>query len=283
MRLAALDALACYQQAQLFPVLANALQDADAAVRARAATALGNCGNAQALASLVQVLGDADPAVRAAAAEGLGKFGQHAARAVQSLLADPSAEQRILALRVLGAAGQADAAPTIARLLDDRDPAVREAAASALARLGAPAADAVLPLLHAAAPAVRVLAAGILGRIQATQAIPALLALADDPSDDVRLWSLAALGDMPNPPIQGIARGLQDQAPLVRTEAAYLVGAHRLTPLSRLLLRLLSEGTPQEAVTAHTALCTLAGEDHGLTRRAWEEWINEKSAVKSEQ
>ena len=276
LRLAALDALAAYQLAPLFSTLASALHDDDVFVRTRAATMLGNCGNAQAVAPLLKAFDDVDPGVRAAAAEGLGKYGQCAVHAVQPLLAGKSATQRMLALRALGATRRADAAPAIAKLLADADQGVREAAASALVRLGVQAAGAVLPLLKAAPPATRALAANVLGRMQAVQAIPALQALADDPADEVRLWGVAALGDMPNPPAKSIARGLQDHDPMVRTEAAYLVGSHHLTSLSRLLLRLLVDGTPQEAVMAHTSLCLLAGEDLGLTRRAWEDWVNEQ-------
>ena len=103
------------------------------------AEVLGQIGGTLAIDDLVRWTSSADPAVRAAAVGALGTIGlddrsyYHALRA----LSDTDPDVRGLAARALGRAGRVDAAPYVARLLDDEWIAAAHGA-RALRRLGAP-------------------------------------------------------------------------------------------------------------------------------------------------
>jgi hypothetical protein len=103
-----------------------------------AAEVLGQIGGTQAIDDLLRWTSSADPAVRAAAIGALGTIGlddrtyYHALRA----LSDTDPNVRSLAARALGRTGRADAAPYVARLLDDEWIAAAHGA-RALGRLGA--------------------------------------------------------------------------------------------------------------------------------------------------
>jgi HEAT repeat protein len=103
------------------------------------AEVLGQIGGTLASDDLVRWTSSADPAVRAAAVGALGTIGlddrsyYHALRA----LSDTDPDVRGLAARALGRAGRVDAAPYVARLLDDEWIAAAHGA-RALRRLGAP-------------------------------------------------------------------------------------------------------------------------------------------------
>ncbi len=275
-RLAAVEALAAYRRPALLSSLLPALRDPDARVRACGAAAIGACGNAQAVSPLLRALHDEDACAREAAAEALGKYAPLARKSLLVLLADRSASLRAAAAQALGAGGCTEAAPRLVQLLSDSDPEVRYAATTALSRLGKAGVTALLPLLKSGTPALRARAAQTLGDLRAASAIPALEALARDPEPEVRVWGVAALAAMPDPPLEGIVNGMQDPDPAVRVEAIRAAGTRHLRLLAPLLLRALIDDKPPVRAAAHSALCALAGQDLGTSSKVWEEWEHEQ-------
>jgi len=276
-RLAALDALAAYRTAAFVATFTPFLHDNDATVRVHAITALAGCGSADAASSLVEALSDTNAGVRAAAANALG--GYPAMRpAVHKLLRGGTAERRAAAAQAVGAMGNTEDALLLIDLLADPDPLVGMAGVTALAKLGAKATGAVVPLLKSREPTIRARAAEALGRMKAVEALPVLVVQLGDPVPEVRQWAVFALGEMPDPPLDGVVKGLQDNEPAVRLAAARVVGARHLTVIARLLLRPLQYGIPEERAVAYATLRTLSGKDLGVTAHAWEGWVKEQEA-----
>jgi len=274
-QLAAMDALGQLRLPVLFDTFAPMIRSNDAIMRAHAATALGTCGNTAAVPLLVTALGDDNAGVRSAAATALGAYGQPAQEAVLPLLGDGYAEKRTAAAKALGCLGRPEAAPELAKRLADADLTVRDAAITALGRLGAGICDDVLPLVKSDQPGVRAGAAEVLGRITATAAIPELTALQNDADPTVRQWAIFALGEMPQVELDAVVRGLQDNNPAVRIAAARVVGAHRLIRVSRLLLHMLANGTQQERTIAYATLRSFTGYYIGDSYSVWEEWVTQ--------
>ncbi|MBN9522643.1 HEAT repeat domain-containing protein [bacterium] len=149
-------------------------------LRRKLLTALGRIGPAAgtAVPRITTFLGSPDRALRLAAAEALGQIGPDARPAAPALSAraidDQEPEVRRAAATALGRVGLpdgsagGDAVQNLGRVLDDVDLAVRRAAADALARIGPPAGPAVPALVRALSDrelAVRVSAAAALGRV----------------------------------------------------------------------------------------------------------------------
>jgi CubicO group peptidase (beta-lactamase class C family) len=114
-----------------------ALSDPDAAVRERAASALGNAGFG-AIDALASALADPDPFVAGAAASSLARIGKESVPALAKALdARPEAVRAgaAIALGKLGASSR-PAAPALARALSDPDAYVRWCAANALGAAG---------------------------------------------------------------------------------------------------------------------------------------------------
>jgi HEAT repeat protein len=89
-----------------FEALLAALRDPDERVRAAAASSLGGTGRADAVAPLVALAGDEIPRVRAVAAYALGSLRRdEAAPALRRLLRDPDRQVRDRASDALGAVG----------------------------------------------------------------------------------------------------------------------------------------------------------------------------------
>jgi HEAT repeat protein len=162
--------------------LSEALKDANAAVRASAANALGWIGDTRAVAALARCLKDPDEACRVASAQALG------------MLRSP------LALKPL------------ARALGDASLAVRRQVAESLGRLGDPiTADLLSDALtdEEEALEVRAAAARALGVLHLPQALPVLQELLDAPEPALRLATVEALGSL------GFGRVYRILAPLL--------------------------------------------------------------------
>lgn len=249
-------------QRRFEPVLAEHLRSADAAVRARAARAVGRLQDSTTVAALTPLVTDPELAVRRAAVFALGQIGHRSARttleralldrdadtrglAVEALgkLLDPAATGRVSAfLRAHSAAHRRHAAVALWRLADttsasalvaclgDPDASVRWRVAWALEKLPLPEriVPAVTPLLGDKDPLVRAHAARTLGRLRSRLASASLL---------------AALGDSDAPTVVNAIRAMQQVADSSQAQAA--------GELTRLLT---THADPHVRVTAATAL-----------------------------
>ena len=131
-------------------------RDADASVRAAAATVLGQLDAAAkpALPVLLGALKDADVVTRAASAEAVGRIGIEAASGAPdllSLLSDPDKSVRLYAAFALGriGAGESAVGGLAPMLRSDKAPEVRREVARSLGLLGADAKSAVTDLATA--------------------------------------------------------------------------------------------------------------------------------------
>ena len=132
--------------------LAQALRDAEPAVRSDAVSALAQLGKT-AVPHLTLALQEKDPHVRQAAAFYLGRMGPEAAPAVPGLalaLQDRDASVRVEAANALRRFGpRAGAAvPALIQSLEDPDPSVRAYASIGLAEIGTPNVRALVNLLN---------------------------------------------------------------------------------------------------------------------------------------
>ena len=119
--------------------LCTAVKDHEPVVRQATAEALGQIGDVRAVEPLVQSLRDTVPEVRVTAAAALLKFGAPAVKPLCRLLVNEQPETYCLVAQVLGQLGDADAVKPLAALLKDANVPVRQAAAFALGKIGAPA------------------------------------------------------------------------------------------------------------------------------------------------
>lgn len=147
------------------PALVRRLADADAAVRAKAAFALGQVGGDEALVALVGTLGSDDPLLADAVVSALERFGAAAVEPLVGALSSGEAAVREQAAEALGFLGDAAATAPLAVALDDPDAGVRFAALVALGALGTDEARAAASaLVDAPEPHLRALARRIAER-----------------------------------------------------------------------------------------------------------------------
>jgi HEAT repeat protein len=180
-------------------LLAEALDDEAAEAAAAAAGALGEVGDREALAPLLRALGR-EEMVAHAAADALGRLGARHYDEVRVLvqsrgLGGPDAPHLC---RALGACGRADDAPFLKQALGADTPAVRRAAAEALAQLP-PSSDVDEALTFALADEsvdVRASAARALGAHRAVAAADALARCALEGEPLVRASASRALGQV---------------------------------------------------------------------------------------
>ncbi len=157
MRRAAASALIGAGAAHVNPALARALRDPDDEVRASAALALGWSGNTGAVPFLVAALDDRDWRVVDAAVEALGDIGPAAVGQLLAVLRDPS-----------------------------HSATIHYQVARGLAHMGRPAVPALLEALSSPEANVQKWVAVALGEIGDQRAVPALRALAERASGDLR-------------------------------------------------------------------------------------------------
>ncbi len=217
-----------------------ALDDASAAVRNQAASALGQIGPAAAAAvpELVALLKDGDETVRCQAAEAVGEVGvagDLSVAALVELLADASVPVRAAAARALGGLKEAaaPAVPSLVTLLQDSEESVRTAAAETIARIGTldtVATDTLVAGLRSDDNVVRAQTAEALGTIGASaqEAAPALVETLKDDNDVVRARAVEALGKIGNGAaevaVPGLVRALRDTDNWVSALAAEALG-----------------------------------------------------------
>jgi len=244
-----------------------ALGDKLAAIRGRAAIALGGVGAAAATTAdaIAELLRDADETVRCRAAEALGEVGG-APEHLLAALDDASAPVRAAAargLKLLGHHAKA-AIPRLVELLQDRDEDVRTAASEAVKAAGPLDDDSTSKLTTALTSpdtVVRAHAAEALGSVAAPAeyaAAPLVAALADT-NDIVRAKAVEALGKIgetaASVAVPSLVRALRDQDSWVSALAAEALGemgaAEGVVPG---LIRALGHVNPQVRANAAEAL-----------------------------
>jgi cyclophilin family peptidyl-prolyl cis-trans isomerase/HEAT repeat protein len=203
--------------------------DGDAAIRARAALALGRIGSEQSVPLLAALAKDEETGVRLTASFALGLVpGEGASKALAEVLSNPdlSPEETAQALESLGRVGLEEDASKVASFLDSPSPVVVEAALGALWRFSSfERVEKVMELATDAdtEPAVRRAAALALGRRGPKEAYRTLSALAHD--SDSRIVSYAILGlnrtENPEAPAQ-VQHLLEDSNQPVAVHAAAL-------------------------------------------------------------
>lgn len=220
--------------------LRYALADSSAAVRSKAANALGRIGPraAEAAPDLIALLKDRDEIVRCEAAESLGKVRgseETAVNALIELLQDHTPAVKASAARALGALKEAAAPAVVALvpLLQDLDESVRTTAAEAIGQVGAldnAAKDSLVQGLGSADDMVRAQTAIALGTIGdlAQETAPALVEALADANDRVRAKAVQALGKIGDGAaevaVPSLMRALRDQDNGVSALAAEALG-----------------------------------------------------------
>jgi HEAT repeat protein len=272
--------------AVIVATLRGALGDPSAAVRVRAASALGQLGAAAADATpaLVGALRDADETVRCQSATALGEIraaNGEVVTALAALLTEPSSPLKVAAagaLKELNAAA-APAVPALVDLLQDRDEGVRKAAAAAIGQIGTLDGQAGQELVEGLSSPDNVVRAqtaealGVIGEVAAEDAAPALVEALADHNDQVRGKAAEALGRLgeaaADVAVPGLVRALRDGDNWVSALAADALGemgdaADGAVPS---LVHALSHMNPQVRASAAAALGKL-GDAAGSARPA---------------
>jgi len=207
------------------PLIAS-LSDWDASIRRSAATALGQIGsgldNAELRARVVDALSSLldNEDVCQDVARALGEIGD--SRATEPLIAvleSPYSSARGNAARALGDIGDVRAAaPLVRAAFSDHNEAVREAAATALVRLGAPS---VGPVLGRLGPHHQAHVFELLVRIGAPAVQSLLAALVDY---DNELGASRALGQIGEPAVEPLIAALRRENYGARGQVASVLG-----------------------------------------------------------
>ncbi|MBV9772791.1 MAG: peptidylprolyl isomerase [Gemmatimonadetes bacterium] len=244
-------------------------------LRRRAALAVGRIRDARGLPLLVRMLGDADTAVAATAAFALGNLGDTAAVAALVPLVD--AGRIAAAPTVTGEAASSlgklrtslgrTAVESLLRTAPLDGPGAREAVGQALLAVWKfPRAGADLPVIirwtAARDPELRWRAAYALTRRPAPQAAPTLASLVGDADWRVRSFAVrglaAPLADSSSVTIPAARRlllaALRDPSAAVRINAARTLGTHGDSSSAAALAGLLTSGDPLLAITAAESL-----------------------------
>ena len=261
------------------PDLAAALGDAAEDVRTWAVMALASLGAEPYQDALAGRLKDPGAKVRAAAALALGTLGAQGlswADALAALKADGDKDVRAAALGALGGLGEARLLPLLLAGLDDSEPAVRLAAASAVMGFG-PAARSTVPALLArpkdADSGVRATLLSTLAALGDPAAVPALRAGLHDAEGSVRSVAAYALGQIGPEGLDALPdllEALIDMEPAVRMGAANAIGAQgpRARKALPALVRALEDPDPFALGSICFALGAVAAGDLATARSA---------------
>jgi HEAT repeat protein len=221
------------------------LRDADPRFRSYVAAALGQIADPRATKPLLHALSDELPQVRAAAVKALGQMRmaprKEVAPAILAALKDGAPEVRAAACLAMAALREGSGREKIVKCLEDDEWCVRQAAAEALASLGADASAGpfLVEMLGDEQPQVRTAAAKALG---ATWNYPPAVEALDKASKDheagVRMTAVQGLGELARKDMDGglsaVLTALEDDLPLVQqaaVEAAAKFGAKAVEPL----------------------------------------------------
>jgi len=267
------------------PDLIRLLTDTEARIRRRAALAVGRVGLVEGVAPLVRVLDDPDPEVRQMAAFALGLIGDRSARdpliaklndtsplmegsvvEALGLIGDPASAEPIgrMVSEIVGSGALAEPPDEALEASRDTPAAVFRLAMTSLVRLKAYDALAAATLDASGQPRVRWWpVAFAFQRLEDPRALPALLALVQDPRPYTKAFAAKGLGAMKD---QSAGAAL---LPLV-TSSDFNVAIEAVRSLGRLhdaratpeLIKLLQapNTSPAMKVEAATALATTRGD-----------------------
>ena len=263
LRLEAIELLASSvgQRSRNVSSLARALSDAEPAVRAAAASALGRSGSSEAVGGLLGRLDDSTVEVKTSVVRALSRLGDP--RAVVPLISkteDPRPEVRRAVARALGEIGDPRASSALVLLLRDSDESVRVAAVGALGALGIPAAAPSLSSLlgpEASTP-VRRAAIDALSMIGGAEAVTALVRQLGVHAED-RDAIVAALARTGTSAVPALNQCVLSEATAERLDGCTLalarVAGHQAGPTLRDVVR-------RRRVSASAALTALAETGH---------------------
>jgi len=209
-------------------LMARALRNERAQLRAQAAHTLGTMESPLAVEALSSAIEDESVEVRSQVAWALGMIeSADAVPALSAALRDESAEVRSQAAWALGMIESADGVPALAGAIRDESAGVRSQAAWALGMIES--SDGVAPLLVALedeSESVRSQAAWGLGMIESPDAVAGLIAaLRRDASAEVRsqaAWALGMIED--RSAAEALVDALEDESEEVARQAMWALG-----------------------------------------------------------
>ncbi|SNT01780.1 HEAT repeat [Actinoplanes regularis] len=173
--------------------------------------------------------------------------------AVLALAVDPDSTLRRTGLWALGFVSEPQDTDLLLAAAADSDPRIRAMAYGALPTADDRAFQALLAGLRDIDPDVRVTAVSQLGYTRRYDAVPHLIALADDLTDRVRRWVVFALGRIGSPDAAPVLLRLRAD-PLVREDATAALGAVGGPAALAVLRTLATDPDPRVRIDAATAL-----------------------------
>ncbi|MEO5989611.1 MAG: HEAT repeat domain-containing protein [Candidatus Eisenbacteria bacterium] len=207
---------------------------------------------------LIGYLKDGSAAVRARAARAVGRLQDSTSvRDLSALVADPDVLVRREAVFALGQVGHRSARAILERALADHDPLVVERAIEALGKVGDKASTAkIVQKLDAKSPGQRSEAAVALWKLADSTAVAALVAHLRDPVASVRWRVVYALEKVISPGaiVPAVTPLLQDRDPLIRAHAARTLGRQKSPLAVTALLGALQDTDAAVVVNALRAL-----------------------------
>lgn len=238
-------------------LLISSLRASEEEVRLRSADKLGELGATEAIDALIASLGDAVVAVRAAARRALEALGWVPV-GVKGDAEEVGYRRWLTKSEVVERSGSSDAnqGPLLSVALADPDPAVRRAAAEALADRGeATAAEALIPLLEDEDPTVRHEAAVALERLSAIPEAGAAAA-----SARVALGDMAGAAAIGAPSATSLLRAASEVLPERRAAAVVAMGPLPADLVGEGLLSALEDPAAVVRVAATGSLATALGD-----------------------
>jgi HEAT repeat protein len=248
---------------RLTPLLRERMSSEDPAVRAEAYAAAGEIRQGWSTRLLLEGLEGERAEQRQPAIVALGRTGD--AQVASAIIPFVNTRGLVFAsLEALGALGNADARPSVERMLDGDEPAVRVYAAVALWRLGGKdrAVEAVNQLQSSEDPRIRSILAEQLGAVADAEAWSRLATLASDPTKEVRIEAIRAIARQERVEFEPVLReAAADPDYEVATLALAALGRVGGPASSEVAEPLIESDNPYVALSA--ALCVL--EIHGRT------------------
>jgi len=180
------------------PLVASALTGSDRAAKAAALPFVRHMKGVEATRAFASLLGRVPQGTQVALIEALGQRGDPAAGpAIAQATQSKRAAVRRAAYRALTLCGDASAAPALAKAAARAEGSERKAAMKALARLQGPGVNAAIEgSLPKADASERAVLAAALGARRSAGSAPALLKLATDEVEAVRLAAIVSLGEV---------------------------------------------------------------------------------------